>query len=182
MIDLLIWFNDFAASLSANVVVLAASILTAAALIARAIRRHTDTLTLRHLGIAPTLTDTTWRIAVEQLLADLLHDEIDIAAFSGMNGGRNAWIRFVARDGRAYVFALMRRVRDCHGWGRRINFRQHPQAADELHALWRYFMTSTGQSGPIPRNAAWYLLPAQTPQHKARPILRIAASTGDGGR
>lgn len=182
MTDLLAWLTEFAANISANVALLAMSILAAATLVAHAIHRHTDALTLRHTDTSPSLTDATWRMTVEQLLADLLHDEIDIASFSGMSGGRNAWIRFVARDGRAYVFANTRRVRDCYGWGRRINLHRHPSTADELHALWRYFMVSTAQAGPISRNATWYLLPAQTPQHKTRPVVRAVPLLGSGRR
>ena len=118
------------------------------------------------------LTDATWRSAVEQVISDTLGEAVTINAFSGMMAGPAAWIRFVGRDTRAYVFAARPYIRGCQGWGRRIDVVSHPAAIGELRALWRYFMTVSGQATPVARSLQWYALPPQLPADTQRQAIR----------
>lgn len=145
-------------------------IVLAAVLIATAIRQHAKVLQqLAHAQITEqsaslALDEGNWRRVVEQIIADITHEEVYIASFSAMCAGRKAWIRFVARDGRAYVFATRHRLADCRGRGRRITAHISPPADGELRALWGHFMQQSGMASPLPRQVHWHLLPPQVGQ------------------
>lgn len=140
--------------------------------LASAIQDHAQAVRETHrLRPAPLpVTDSTWRIVVAQLAVDVLNEPFDVCSFSSMqvlNQGRwTAWIRFVLHDGRALVFATARVVPGCKGRGRRVNMQSHPQSSCELHQLWLYFMTMSGQAAPVSRDADWFVLPLQSPQDK----------------
>lgn len=151
-------------------VILGLSGLLAALVVASAIADHTQAL--RDVAEQDALqqaaewvvTDENWQATVEQILADLVGEPVYINSFTAMSGGPVAWIRFMGRDSRAWVFATQPRVPDCRGKGMRIRFDISRRAAGELRAIWSFFQKQSQQAAPLPRNTQWYLLPAQTPQ------------------
>lgn len=160
------------------VLVVAFAIIVAALLIALAIANHTHTM--QNITDAKTyasalqtpIDDECWLMLVAQLLMDGLGEEIEISGFVDLLGGSTAWLRFVGRDGRVYVFALQPTLPGCIGRGRVMPV----NACGELHALWQHFARSNPWATSLPRGATWYALPPQSPLFKPaqRPRLQIA--------
>ena len=112
------------------------------------------------------VTEENWRTTIEQILADITREPVYINSFSAMASGQTAWIRFMSRDSRAWVFASQSRTPECKGRGRRVRFDMSRRASGELRAIWNYFMAQSQQARPLSRNTEWYLMPAQIPQDK----------------
>ena len=158
--------------------IISGAIITGSALISLAIAEHTTTLhqLAERCEVARPVTEHNWCSSVEQLIADITSEQVAINAFSQMSAGRRASMRFVANDSRVYVFAICRRLPDCHGHGRDVTASADLRANAELHALWQHLMASTDQAGPLPRHARWYLLPPQAPQNKTDTRLKVQQS------
>ena len=157
---------------------IAFAIILAAVLVALVIANHTHTV--QQIADAQTyacalqkpIDEVLWLRRVAQLIMDGLGESVEISGFVDLLGGANAWLRFVGRDGRAYVFATQPMLPDCVGRGRLMDV----NACGELHALWQYFAQHNPHATPLRRGTVWYALPPQSPLFKPaqRPRMQIA--------
>jgi hypothetical protein len=169
-----------------QVMALAAAIVIAALIIARAIKQQTQVMNriagdkAFDIAMRRSLDEETWRECVEQIAADVLHQPVRVTAFTTLKVERATQIRFALSDGRILEFTTAPQL---FPFRQTLDPRHSPQRCAEIHALCRCF-AQPDQHGVVPRDVRWHVRvlrakPARMPHTATTPLQRQAKRTGE---
>lgn len=141
-----------------HALVIAAAILVASLIIARSFAKHAQVMRQSagdqafEAAACMRITHETWQGVMEQIAADVLHQHVRVASFTGLTLDRTTCLRFVLHDGRILEFkTASARL----GFGGLLDPQRFPRICGELHAACRYFAQGSECAGAVPRDARW---------------------------